>query len=97
MRLIDADKFEVIGGKVPEGYDADSYLAGCKEILEMIDTAPAIDAEPVRHGRWEFYPNASVAGRDVWVCSECETGYSWVAYHNYCPNCGARMDGGKGE
>lgn len=44
MRLINADKFEVVGGKVPEGFDPDSYLAGNKEILEMIDNAPTIDA-----------------------------------------------------
>lgn len=44
MRLIDADKFEVIGGKVPKCFDPDSYLAGNKEILEMIDKAPTIDA-----------------------------------------------------
>lgn len=42
-----ADKFEVVGGTVPEGVDADSYLAGCKEILEMIDAAPTIDAVEV--------------------------------------------------
>ena len=43
MRAIDADKFEVVGGHVPEGYDVDSYLAGNKEILEMIDNTPTID------------------------------------------------------
>ena len=47
MRLIDADKFEVVSGKVPEGYDVDSYLAGNKEILEMIDNAPTADADRV--------------------------------------------------
>lgn len=47
MRLIDADKFEVVGGIVPEGYDVDSYLAGNREILEMIDNAPTVDAVEV--------------------------------------------------
>ena len=55
-RYIDADKFEVIGGSVPEGYDAESYLAGCKEILEMIDAAPTIDAvEVVRCGGCKWF------------------------------------------
>lgn len=37
--LIDRDAFEVVSGVVPEEYDAESYLAGNKEILEMIDAA----------------------------------------------------------
>jgi hypothetical protein len=43
MRPIDADKFEVVSGNVPDKYDVDSYLAGNNEILEMIDNAPTID------------------------------------------------------
>ena len=56
MRPIDADKFEVVGGCVPEGYDVDSYLAGNKEILEMIDNAPTIDVVSVgvlEQYKWE--------------------------------------------
>lgn len=47
LRLINANMFEVVSGCIPEGYDIDSYLAGNKEILEMIDNAPTIDAVPV--------------------------------------------------
>lgn len=43
IRPIDANKFEVIGGIVPYGCDADSYLRGCKEILDMIDNAPTLE------------------------------------------------------
>lgn len=56
MRPIDADKFEVISGYIPEGYDVDSYLAGNKEILEMIDNAPTIDVVSVgvlEQYKWE--------------------------------------------
>jgi len=51
-----------------------------------------------KHGRWE--PDAV----DKWVCSECGTGnryaYSWniegyKLQDRYCPNCGAKMDGGE--
>lgn len=46
------------------------------------------DVAPVRHGRWEEYGK-------TWWCSECgfETGLRW----DYCPDCGARMDGGNNE
>lgn len=58
-----------------------------KIIKELCDIF-AIDAEPVRHGRWEEpYPN------DIWDCYECSCcsekhDRTW----NYCPNCGAKMD-----
>ena len=45
--LIDRDVFEVGSGFVPEGYDVESYMAGNKEILEMIDAAPTVDAVPI--------------------------------------------------
>lgn len=64
---------------------------------EIIDALPAADVEPVRHGRWIKY-----AGK--LVCSECnryppmkdESG-GWRTHHEwpYCPNCGAKMDGGE--
>lgn len=45
----------------------------------------AVEVEPVKHGRWE------IGG----VCSKCgfmadDFSIKWV---DYCPNCGARMDG----
>jgi hypothetical protein len=46
----------------------------------------AVEAEPVKHGR-RMYP---------FYCSEC----TFVPYYSsdityyYCPNCGAKMDGG---
>jgi len=49
------------------------------------------DAVPVVHGKWE------VKGQDVY-CSVCgaESAYNWFGaskFSNYCPNCGAKMDG----
>ena len=57
-----------------------------------IDSMPAADVAPVVHGKWE-YRNSS------WYCSNCGRGYRVkcgvvpASTHNYCPNCGARMDG----
>lgn len=62
--------------------------------VEAILKIPAADVMPVRHGRWKWYDSFSCR------CSECEK--YWIApgdqydYH-YCPNCGAKMDGGQEE
>ena len=56
----------------------------------IVRNALTIEAEPVRHGRWEFkHPNG-------WACSECgEWGLMidnrGICKSNYCPNCGAKM------
>lgn len=57
---------------------------------ELIEAAPVADVAPVIHARWE------VECRNRSKCSNCglgrntETQIGW----NYCPNCGAKMDGG---
>lgn len=59
-----------------------------------IDRMPAVDAEPVRHGRWGA---PEVVGYDgvnvIWArpCSECGYENRYYATH-YCANCGAKMD-----
>lgn len=64
------------------------YNKGLLRAIKEIQRAPAVDAEPVRHGKWlygiwETYP-------DGHVCDQCRTGYP--IRFNYCPNCGAKMD-----
>lgn len=49
MRLIDADKLEVVGISVPDGMDADSFAAGAQAVLERLDKAPTVDAVPLTH------------------------------------------------
>ncbi len=73
--------------------------------LDLFDSMPTIEAEPVRHGRWiecdykhmehgmiETEPKAGLC------CSECRTGFQKkkMTYKQYCPACGAKMyaDGG---
>ena len=51
-----------------------------------------MDAEEVVHGEWgEIY---TCHGEQLWGyrCSQCEQDNSKKS--NYCPNCGAKMDGG---
>ena len=62
---------------------------------DMIETAKMVksaDVAPVRHGRWEVI-DAEEPRR--YGCSKCKR-LSWHM-DNYCPNCGARMDGEEDE
>ena len=79
-----------------ELFSNDDYRVGYISALSLVEgllaDAPAIDAVPVVHGRWEYHKGASVGGNDVWTCSECYRGYNWVDGFDYCPNCGAKID-----
>lgn len=66
--------------------------SGVETCIAVLQDAPAVDAEPVRYGRWIFYSKASLGGHNVWMCSECDTSYNYVECMNYCPNCGAKME-----
>lgn len=69
-------------------------LGDDKSIADYIDEEPSADVQEVRRGRW-----ISVDGDVIFKCSKCDTeiSTSWdyddPDMFNYCPNCGARMDG----
>ena len=54
--------------------------------------APAADVAPVRHGRWEthYRSGATVSKGVVSGCCDMWNGRKTP----YCPQCGAKMDGG---
>lgn len=60
------------------------YAHAMAEVEELINDAPVI--YPVKHGKW-------IDSSNGWMCTCCEmdTSKEW----NYCPHCGAKMDGGK--
>ena len=72
-----------------------TYEDGKVIAVHIMDTDDVIKVfEPARHGRWErVIPSKSAAKWSTKVsCSNCHSaGY---AHHKYCPNCGAKMDGG---
>ena len=88
MRLIDWDKVLEWMHKQKETTEQWSMRIA---IENYVDDMPTVDAEPIRHGHWEH-------GEDVFgmycQCSECGNQYYGSYEFKYCPNCGARMDGG---
>ncbi len=61
------------------------------DLLDTFAEIPAADVAPIVHGQWIvdcegcYYP----------YCSECQ--HEPKELSNYCPNCGAKMDGDKNE
>lgn len=99
MRLIDADAFklelqghfETVEQDVTISSDFQSgAIMGLEAAEFAIRCTPSIDAAPVVHGRWE---RQELAPPSYLFCSECgfpKKRGTW----NFCPNCGAMMDGG---
>lgn len=78
---------------------SNQYLVGRCDGLDiaagLLRVAPAADVAPVVHGRWSDagfgeLPKHAPYG---WACSVCG-GISFNNEYIYCPNCGAKMDGG---
>lgn len=75
---------------------------GCSaKNLQSISDIPGADVSPVVHGLWEkepssfwrWTPSGAVAvTRTTYRCGFC--GRGTAVKSNYCPNCGAKMDGG---
>ena len=58
--------------------------------------APTVDAEPVKHGHWVIEPDETVMHCDV--CGWAFEYYGGLEEeNNYCPFCGAKMDGKESE
>ena len=69
----------------------------CKAMMDFyvaLNEVPAADVVEVRQGRWEKFSTASGIVSRV-RCSVC-AGTKPLTFESmpYCPNCGAKMDGG---
>ena len=98
-RLIDANILEERVNQEP----TDGMFT--HEIIAAIKEQTTVDATEVVHGRWDEIPNkymsvttktGSYSGHAT-SCSVCHEVNPNAFKTNYCPNCGAKMDGGKGD
>lgn len=79
--------------------DADEILRNCNGgnclciPREVIEEAPTIDAEPVKHGEWKYYNYSDINNPYVgwYECTVCK--HHEYSEREYCPNCGADMRG----
>ena len=62
---------------------------GHQNILEVINSVPAAEVAPVRHGRWERTADGAA------LCTACKRKMNPSQYgYAFCSLCGAKMDGG---
>lgn len=106
MRLIDADELVKSLRRVHQNLDDSGEFRPAGAVIfcrGIVNKMPTIDAEPVRHGRW-------TKSEDDWncmttiTCSECHEEWCFeteedvsLLNYRYCPNCGAKMDGGDND
>lgn len=64
--------------------------------LPLVADATTVDADPVVHGRWVDTGDSYEDERcryNYWGCSACGNRIAGrYGLHNYCQNCGAKMD-----
>ena len=87
MRVVDADKL------VDMLYDNEfAVLCPLDEVSGVVDACPTVDAVPVVHGRWVTHYRSGTTVAEGYVSTCCDMWNNRKS--DYCPNCGAKMDGG---
>ncbi len=72
----------------------------CDGVIDIVNKQPAADVVEVVHGEWVWGKVCSSKG---YCCTNCGAGFvgenaEWIAKeHDYCPKCGAKMDGERSE
>jgi len=67
------------------------------DALEIIDSAPSADVAEAKHGYWKWERKVEPMAQNRLYCSvcdkECLSKGIYYEKSEYCPHCGARMDG----
>ena len=95
MQLIDRDKLRAaLENAIKSSEDNNNtitgwhYRAGLKSALVCLMNVPEVEER--KHGHWIGKP---IAGYSMVRCSVCFAFANNIERWNYCPNCGAKMDG----
>ena len=69
------------------------------DMLDEVECFQPADVAPVVHGRWEYIPQTlnTLSQLRCSFCGWWSLDPSIDGAYNYCPNCGAKMDGGDGD
>lgn len=106
---IDRDKVLDAILQLPPKMDEKGYgWLGRMGVWQMLSDFPSADVQPMKHGRWDVVEVEDVSTKSnlpittiasMW-CNRCNRFHNEIYYYgnpteyaNFCPNCGARMDG----
>lgn len=90
-----------------ENGEYDAYTSGFDECVDRVENfQSAFDVAPVVHSYWESYDCSQYMGTDeygepkwrdgkFYICHNHRCRRKTVIKSHYCPNCGAKMDGGE--
>lgn len=108
-RYIDADKLLESGLRFRGGINDDGLLyVPFGDVLKSIKEMPTADVKEVKHAKWETREEKvyGIVPETFYVCPKCGTEYDMTfmaacchdfekdkTVFDYCPHCGARMDG----
>ena len=97
-KYIDSGAFQAALVRKQCGPANQRYTDGWNDCLlrvkSMVSKAPAADVAPVVHGRWGTGRFNLETGTYEEQCTRCRN-FSNEYGKPYCPNCGAKMDGGE--
>lgn len=78
-------------------FENKSHADGWNAAIKILMQAPTVDVQEVKHGEWKLcYEDwrRQIAGDECSACGFQHYG-TCISHYHYCPNCGAKMDGGK--
>lgn len=84
-------KFPIRYDNYDEEHGSIEFINGIETVLEYANSIPAADVAPVVRGYWVRI------GTNHFECTNCEYDYydTLAEPISYCPNCGAKMNGGE--
>lgn len=83
--------------------DVQRHDEQCNYAISCIESAKAVDVVPVVHGRWTITKEYNdiidmvVVRYTCSACGEYKPNVAALSQTSYCPYCGAKMDGGRGN
>lgn len=67
-----------------------------QNLRKALNAIPSADVQPVVHGEWEVFDEPDTNAYECTACHDVfwlSDGTPFENNYNFCPNCGARMDG----
>lgn len=79
----------------PDDVPEEVFKRALNAVAEEVDMIPpAADVALVVHAEWDYEPTHDCPIAPYSTCGNCGM---YVMAWNYCPNCGAKMDGGNND